>query len=218
MAEFCDCDVRDAVVEWLTRTTGVHADHVGVSVNHGVVTLSGQVDTFAEKDLIQNTTLEIDGVRVLADELTVRDNLGAVRDPDIARRVADTVARAVDDAGSTVKVVVRQGVVTLTGTVASPIDHQALVGAVAALPSVARVLDNLRIDPAAAAADIRRAISSRLVHNAQLDSNHIHVDVLNGVATLSGTVRSPDERQQAERVARGAPRIREVRNLLRIGR
>ncbi|HEY1969496.1 MAG TPA: BON domain-containing protein [Pseudonocardia sp.] len=218
MTEISDDDLRDEVLTQLRRLPGIAAAHVGVAADRGLVTLSGQVDSFAKKELIQDATLGISGVRAIADALTVRKNLGTISDPDIAREVADIVARATNDPGSSVKAVVRQGVVTLTGMVASSFDHELVVDGVARLKGVKRIYDNVRVDSDAATADIRRAITSRLVHNAQLDSNHIQVEVINGVVTLTGTVRSPDECHQAERAARNAPRIREVRNLLRIGR
>lgn len=219
MTEISDRDVRDAVDARLRHTVGVHAERVGVSVHGGVLILSGHLDSFTEKGLIQRAAAVAPGVRAIVDQLTVRDNLGAVLDADIALQVADIVAR-VSGGGSGAAVVacVHRGVVMLTGTVASAFDRDNLVGCVSDLDNVIRVDDNVRIDPAAASQDIRRAITSRLVHNAQTDSNHIEVEVADGVVTLSGTVRSSDESRQAERVARQAPRIRDVHNRLRIGR
>ncbi|MCA1612675.1 MAG: BON domain-containing protein [Acidobacteria bacterium] len=46
----------------------------------------------------------------------------------------------------------------------------------------------------------------------------INVDVDNGVVTLSGTVRSAEQRGRAEQAARGVGGVRDVKNNLSVGR
>lgn len=59
-------------------------------------------------------------------------------------------------------------------------------------------------------------VKARLVDDSVVKARDIDVDVQKGVVTLSGIVRTADERNTAERLARGAEGVREVRNLLRV--
>ncbi len=64
--------------------------------------------------------------------------------------------------------------------------------------------------PVAAARDIKEKIESALRRTAEIDADQIAVTVVGDKVILSGTVCSPAERQQAERVAWSAPGVRTV--------
>lgn len=63
-----------AKLEW---DASINAASVGVAVKDGVVTLTGHLDTFAEKCRIERSASRAAGVRALAVEL----NLAARREP-----------------------------------------------------------------------------------------------------------------------------------------
>jgi osmotically-inducible protein OsmY len=44
-----DAQLKDAVVDELEWTPSVNSTHIGVAVDHGAVTLSGEVDSYPAK-------------------------------------------------------------------------------------------------------------------------------------------------------------------------
>jgi hyperosmotically inducible periplasmic protein len=59
-------------------------------------------------------------------------------------------------------------------------------------------------------------VKSKLATDMDVRARNVEVDTENAVVTLSGEVRSPQEAEEAERLARETEGVREVRNELRI--
>ena len=67
-----DSQLKKDVVAELEWERSINATNVGVSVKDGVVTLSGHIDTYAEKDAIERAAQRVEGVRAVAVELDVK--------------------------------------------------------------------------------------------------------------------------------------------------
>jgi len=121
---------------------------IGVTVSHGVVTLQGRVRSRREAWLAERITYAIYGVRGLANELEVES-------PDGASETNATIAEAALNAltwyrvvpPGTVKVIVADGYVTLTGVVADPHQRGAAERAIRGLRGVRGVWNALKIGP-----------------------------------------------------------------------
>ena len=75
----------DAELEW---DPSINAAEVGVAVKDGVVTLSGHLNTSAEKYEVEKVVQRVAGVQAVAVEIDVKLNAGSVRsDADIANAV-----------------------------------------------------------------------------------------------------------------------------------
>jgi len=113
-----DRRVQQDVLAALDWEPGVHAEHIGVSVDHGVVTLQGSVTTLREKYLAEHTARDVRGVRAVADDVGImRDGLNAQTDSELAANVANALEWDAALAGTAIKAVVRNGWVTLEGSV-----------------------------------------------------------------------------------------------------
>jgi len=62
-------DIRDAIVKALHRHAGVEADRIGILTFNGQVTLTGNVDSYLERDLIENAVWATPGVTEVLDYL-----------------------------------------------------------------------------------------------------------------------------------------------------
>ena len=64
---------------------------------------------------------------------------------------------------------------------------------------------------------IHMKIVTKLIGNASTPERKINVDVVNGVVTLRGVVDMPDQRIEAERVAKDTEGVQSVQNRLKVG-
>ena len=66
-----DIQIQQDVMAELKWEPKVNAAHIGVEVKNGVVTLSGHVDSFAEKWNAEEAAKRVSGVKVIAVEIDV---------------------------------------------------------------------------------------------------------------------------------------------------
>lgn len=208
-------DVLDA----LEFQPEVCASSIGVAVeDDGVVTLSGHVPTYFEKEAAEDIVKRVAGVRAIANELQVRVTESASADDTdhaVAVRHALEWHLAVPDEHITA--VVEHGHVTLEGEVDWRYQREAAERAVAVLPGVKSIVNRITIAPTAAAADLAHRIEEALQRDAALAGQHIKVEVAGTTAILRGTVRSWTDRDAAEETAASARGITEVENHLAPG-
>lgn len=205
----------DAELDWAPN---VKADRIGVAVRDGGVTLSGQVDTYPEREAAVRAALRVRGVTAVADDVAVDHNWGLRPDADIARDSAAALSRTVIVPADAVKATVHNRVVTLTGSVPWQYQREAARRAVAAVRGVTDVLNHVVLNPpvTVSAAKAKDKITSAIMRNAQLDANHVLVDVNDSTVTLSGTVTSWAQYRQAEHAAWALPGVTAVHNRLSV--
>lgn len=82
--------IRQNVLNELAFEPSIDANHIGVAVENGVVTLTGYVPNFSQKSAVERAVLRIKGVKGIAEEIEVRFHQGAgSADDEIARRSID---------------------------------------------------------------------------------------------------------------------------------
>ena len=113
-----DLQLRQDVLDELEFEPSVNAAHIGVTANHGVVTLTGFVTSYAEKTMAERAARRVKGVKAIAEEIEVRLPSDTKRaDDEIAARAIDILKWQVGVLADRIKVKVEKGVVTLTGDV-----------------------------------------------------------------------------------------------------
>ena len=80
-----DATLQQAVMDELEWEPSVAAAHIGVAVHNGVVTLTGHVPTFWEKQAAEAAAARVKGVRAVAEELKVELLGNPVADERIAQ-------------------------------------------------------------------------------------------------------------------------------------
>ena len=109
-----------------------------------------------------------------------------------------------------VKVLVDDGWITLSGEVDWDYQRKAATRAVRHLLGVTGVSDQIAIGAKMSLGSVKSEIEAALKRRARDDAQNIVVDVHGAVITLSGTVHSWSERELARHSAWGTPGVRNV--------
>jgi len=212
-----DKDLERDVRDELAFDPRVDEKAITVSAKGGVVTLSGSVPTYAAKVAAYHDAERVGGVSVLVEHMDVSlPDMHARSDADLAKAVVDALRWDVEVPHSKIKTSVRDGWVTLEGTVEWQYQRSATDGAVRYLVGVKGVTNQIAVSPSTKRAiDVKEHIKAALTRNAQAEAQRITVDTADsGSVTLRGTVHSWAERDEAVRAAWATPGIRKVQDEL----
>ena len=197
-----------AELEW---EPSVNAANVGVAVKDGVVTLTGHVDTYAEKHDAERAARRVSGVKAIAVEMDVRLAGSDQRtDSDIARTAINVLEWNTSVPRDSVQVRVENGWLTLSGEVQWEYQRQSVADGVRSLMGVTGVSDRIVLEPDVSSDAIRADIEAALKRRAQKDSRRISVSVDGHEVTLGGSVASWAEKDLANHSAWGTAGVRNV--------
>jgi osmotically-inducible protein OsmY len=208
-----DAQLQFDVNEELDWDPSIHAEDIGVTVHDGVVTLTGHVNTFAEKWEAERASQRVAGVKALAVEVDVTLPGSSIRnDADIARSAQNVLEWNSCIPCNSVKVLVEGGMITLSGEVARDYQRRAATESVRTLMGVKGVTNQLTLPAGAASDTVKTDIEAALQRRVPIDAKHIRVDVNGGDVTLTGTVHCWSERDQARHSAWGTAGVRSVKD------
>lgn len=206
-----DADIKRDVEAELKWDPEVEETDIAIKVQNGTVTLSGFARSFHEKHQAERSVKRVTGVTAMANDLQVRPrSVNKSTDPEIAREAVAALKHALPITWEQVKPMVRDGQVVLEGSVEWYFQRERAESAVRHLRGVTDVRNSIRIEPKAAASDIRSRIETAFKRNAQVDAEHVTVRVNGSEVTLSGEVRSWAERDEARLGAWSAPGVATV--------
>lgn len=206
-----DAQIQIDVLEELRWEPSVQASNIGVEVKDGIVTLAGHVDTYAEKWHAEQAAQRVCCVKALAVEIDVKAN-GAVKrvDADIARSVQNILEWNVFVPKDSVKVLVENGWVTLSGQVIADYQRRTAASSIRYLSGVTGVSNQILLKPTVTVAAIKTDIEATLKRRASAEAKAIHVNVHNHEVTLSGKAQSMAERDLVSRAVWDSPGVWKV--------
>jgi len=213
-----DTHVRDDVQRELYYTPELDSARIGVSVEDGVVTLTGTVDSYHQKLAAIHAAARITNVRAVACQMEVRlVGPRILSDTDLARAAANVLSWNSSVPADRIRISVENGWVTLDGTVDWQYQKDGAARAIAELTGV-RGVDNLvSVNPALDATGIKEQIEAALRRSAAVEDRNILVEVNNDKVILHGEVRSIAERDEAERIAWTAAGVADVADHILVG-
>lgn len=113
-----DSEIKRDVEDELKWEPGIDASNIAVAVKDGVVTLTGFAHSYGDKFEAENVAKRVRGVLAVANDIEVRlPEVDQKPDPDIARDAIAALKRDLPVSWERIKVVVKNGVVTLEGDV-----------------------------------------------------------------------------------------------------
>jgi osmotically-inducible protein OsmY len=212
-----DTHLQLSVLAELEWEPSVVAAHIGVAANAGVITLTGHVESYAQKHAAEAATRRVKGVLAVAEELEVQVPFERKRgDDEIAAAIVERLAWDVSVPRDAVQVRVEEGWVTLTGEVDWHYERKAAEQDVRRLHGVIGISNQVSIRPQVNTSLVSDNIMHALHRSWFFDPNPITVTAKGGKIRLTGNVHTLHARQVAAETAWGAPGATDVENLLAV--
>jgi len=205
-----DSQIQKDVMKELKWDPLITPSDIDVSAKDGIVTLRGSVPHYFEKIMAEEAAQRVGGVRAVADEIEV--NLLADyerRDEDIARAALSALEWNYQ-VPKGVKLSVAKGWVTLAGDFEWNYEKSAAQTTVSQLMGVRGVTNNISIHSSLHPSDVKSCIEEAFKRSATNEVHKINVTVDGSRVTLSGTVDSFSEVENARLAAWKAPGVTTV--------
>jgi len=206
-----DADLARVIETVLTADRVLVVSDVRVSVSIGRVTLEGCVPTYRRKLATEELAASFEGVREIANRLTVKPP-ELIPDKEVAAKVRAAIDSSADVDGRGITVLVSDGVVTLRGAVRSLWEQANAEDVARSARGVREIHSSLSLNRVE---ESERKLSGKevetvLTHVRGLKDTRITVAASNGEVVLCGEVCGIEQKRTAETVVQrlGSPRVR----------
>jgi len=212
-----DVKIKEDVLQELAWQSGIDKTEIGVIVKDGIVTLTGVVDSYSKKIEAENAARGVYGVKAVAEDIAINyaSDKGKT-DTEIATAVINAFKWNSSIPDEDVKIKIEDGWVYLSGQVHWAYQKSSAKRAVQNLYGVKGVINNISLKQSVQPFEIKNRITKAFERSADLEAKNINVVVDGHVVTLTGTVHSFNEKEEARKAAFFAPGVTKVNNKLEI--
>jgi osmotically-inducible protein OsmY len=212
-----DSDLKNDVLTELSWDPVVPEAKVGVAVSDGVVTLTGHLDSYAEKIATKRAVERVAGVKAIALEIdVVPQGVHKRNDTEIAIAAEHALGWNSAVPKDRVKISVEKGWVTLSGEVDWNFQRRAVERMIRPLKGVVGITDNIALKTSEIPVNLSARIQDALTRQASREARRIEISIDGSVVTLRGRVHSWAERNAAEGATWSAPGVSRVNNQLTV--
>lgn len=212
--------IKRDVVDQLYWDQRVDSSDIKVSVDDNTITLSGVVSSFTEKKQAATDAWSIEGVSEVNNEIRVEypSSLTIPTDEEIKENIETTLLLNLELDSSEIKISVRNGIVTLEGTVDSFWKKNKTEDVISDLLGVIDIVNKLTIVPTKTFTDqeIAEDILNSIERNYRADVNKINVKVEKGEIFLSGKLSDWNSYQTVLNIAENTKGVINVEDNIRI--
>jgi osmotically-inducible protein OsmY len=212
-----DAQIQTDVQNQLKWEPQLNAAQIGVSVNNGIVTLSGIVDTYPKKMAAERVTKNVIGVKAVALDIQVGISpVNRKSDTEIAEACVNALRWDSSVPDDKIKVKVENGTVSMEGTVEWGYQRLAAKNAIVKLTGVKGVNNMIVVKQKPSSIDIKQRIRESFITTAGHEADNIRLEVLGSKVILRGNVKSHYEKEEAENTAWATPGVNEVENKIEV--
>lgn len=206
-------DVQNAI-KWQPL---LHAAEIGVTAKDGVVSLTGNVDSYVKKLEAENAAKKVIGVKALVENIEVKFSSSFKKtDEQIAKKALKALKASYSVLEEKVTLKVEDGWVTLEGELPWNYQKRAAESAVHDVTGVKGITNKITIKPESHDAIEQRDVEDAIARSWSVDDHDIHVKVSGTTVTLTGNVHSWYQKDEAGRIAWNTPGIWKVKNELEV--
>jgi osmotically-inducible protein OsmY len=209
-----DEGIAKDVVDSLYWDSRVDASKVAVTVNEGIVTLSGTVSSYSERAAALEDAWIITGVRDVKNQLQVDFRTEVPAESEIKSNIEQAFTGDNELYPFDIQISVETGWVTLAGTVDAFWKKVRAEDLAFSMRGVAGVTNKITVVPKQTIADesIAESIVNALDRNVNVNVDDINVAVENGTVALNGTVPTWSAKRAAYDTARYTLGVKEVKD------
>lgn len=212
-----DVEIKEDVLDELEWQPNIDETEIGVTVDKGVVTLNGTVDSYTKKLSAEKAAKRVKGVKAVVENIEVKYGLEYKKtDKEIAKAALDALKwnYSVPDEKITLKV--ENGWIYLMGEVEWEYQKDAAQRTVQDLLGVKHVSNQITLKQSIKPSGIKDKITKAFERLADVDAKNIEVIVEDHTVKLKGKVHSLAEKEVARKSALYSPGVYKVENDLAV--
>ncbi len=212
-----DSALRQDILDELEFEPYVDANDIGVTVEDGIVTLTGHVPNYSQRAAVESAVSRIKGVRGIAQEIEVRyPGQPGTADDEVARRAVNTLKWSTLVPDGKVQVSVHNGWITLSGQLEWNYQKTGAAEAIRNLHGVVGITNNIELAPRPTSVDVKKHIEGALKRYAEVEANNIQIQVAGTKVTLLGKVHNLAERAAVKDAVWATPGVHAIDDRLTV--
>jgi osmotically-inducible protein OsmY len=189
---------------------------ITVEVINGTVNLSGYVDKYCKKEVAKKIAQEVEGIRLVIENLSVILNDNEKRsDTEIAAVIEQKFSKNFGFAHKDINVVVKDGYVWLEGRLHWKYQRNLAVECISFLDGIKGIDNNIFI-PETVVFSVKEKDVLAAIYSDYSITNDIKVEIFGQKVILQGSIKNSNQKNLVTRLVRSVLGVREVENLLTI--